>query len=148
MFEVATNRRDGSFGNGISIVSKAVSVGYALGPNPGDTHLDINFLFKLDGPAIVAGCVYAREADLFALNFADDAQPQAPQKRVLGFFHIRMENGEMNDSGHVRISKLNTTPVVKRLGHWFAAELNACENACKEKARQQSSGRLSSVIMS
>jgi hypothetical protein len=111
----AADRRDSSFGYQLARVLEAEIVGHTFFADSGDSERDVDQLFKLDCPAVVASCADPRPADLLSFHFRNHAQPEAAEEFVFRLLHVGKENGEVNDPRHVGIAKLNATSDLKGL---------------------------------
>lgn len=115
MLKQAAYRRDSSLGNQLARVLEAKIVGHTFFADACDSDRDVDQLFKLDRPAVVATRAYPRPADFLSFHFRNHAQPEAAEEFVFRLLHVREEDGEVDDPRHIGIAKLNATGDLKGL---------------------------------
>jgi len=123
MLKETADRRDSPFCDQLAGMLEAKVIGHTFLANSRDPDCDVDQLFKLDCPAVVASCADARPAELLPLHVGNHAQPKAAEKFMLRLLHVGEEYGEVNDPRHIGIAKLYATSDLKRLGQACSSSL-------------------------
>jgi hypothetical protein len=111
----AADRRDSSLGNQLAGMLETEVVAHTLFADSGDSECNVDQLFKLDCPPVVARRADPRPADFLSFHFRDHAQPEAAKEFVLRLFHVGEEDGEVDDPRHIGIAELDATGDLKGL---------------------------------